>query len=56
MPVVPITSARRTPNGKPVAPPLEPFTLMALAQMHAEGKLPDAPTGPASGSASNPAQ
>jgi hypothetical protein len=59
MPVVPITRGRAATGatsgkGTPLAPPPEPFALMAAAQMHAEGRLVE-PTGEApSGSVPNP--
>lgn len=40
MPVVPITAQRTgRDQGRPIAPPAEPFALMAAAQMHSEGRL-----------------
>lgn len=39
MPVVPFSAATRSKASAPVAPPAEPFALMAAAQMHAEGRL-----------------
>ena len=41
MPVVPISRGRK--GRRPVAPPSEPFALMAVAAMHEAGRLdPDA--------------